>query len=67
MVGDGARRKISGGTWEARRGGFALRDQRLAGINNRRVGPGRESDRFIVAGKRVMTVERRGRDADVLG
>ena len=68
MVGDGARRKIGGGTWETRRGGASLcgEDQRLGGINNLRVGPGRESDRLIVAGKRVMTVERRGRNADVL-
>lgn len=30
------------------------------GINNRAEGPVRESDRPIVARKRVMTVERRG-------
>jgi len=33
---------------------------RVKGINNRHIGPGRESDRPIVAGKRLTTVERRG-------
>ena len=36
------------------------RDQRFAGIHNRRTSTGRESERPIVAGKRVTTVERRG-------
>ena len=36
------------------------RNQRLAGINNRECGAGRESERPIVAEKRVTTVERRG-------
>ena len=38
--------------------GLSVGDQ--AGINNREDGCGRESDRLIVARKRVMTVERRG-------
>ena len=36
------------------------RNQRLAGIHNRECGAGRESERPIVAEKRVTTVERRG-------
>ena len=35
--------------------------QRDTGKHNRVSGSGRESDRLIVAGKRVTTVERRGR------
>jgi len=39
-----------------------LRVHRGAERHNRTSGCGRESDRLIVAGKRVMTVERRGRN-----
>src|SRR5919109_5549559 len=56
---DGARGQIRRGTWEARRGGGGDR-QRPGGIHNPGSGPGRESDRPIVAGKRVTTVEPRG-------
>ncbi len=65
VLGDGARGQISRGTWEARRGGGRDR-QRLGGIHNPESGTGRESDRPIVAGKRVMTVERRGLSREVL-
>ena len=65
VLGDGARGQIRRGTWEARRGGGRDR-QRLGGIHNPESGTGRESDRPIVAGKRVMTVERRGLSREVL-
>ena len=50
VIGESARRKISRGTWEARRGGHD-RGQRLRGIHNPGSGCGRESERPIVAGK----------------
>ncbi len=40
--------------------------QPRAGINNRRTGEGGESDRLIVAGKRVTTVERRGLTGNIV-
>lgn len=49
MDGESARRKISRGTWEARRS--ALEGQRLQGIHNLTVACGRESERPIVARK----------------
>ena len=57
--GDGARRKISGGTWETRRGGAPIEsgDQRPGGINNLRNGPGRESDRLIVCAEQHVVQE----------
>jgi len=63
--GGSAREKIGRGTWEAQRG-------RGENPNSVRESitlswPLRESDRLIVAGKRVMTVERRGLNDDVLG
>jgi len=68
VIGDSARGEISRGTWEARRG-------ESDGLNREREdmtasGPRRESERPIVATKRVTTVERRGlaaRHVDVRG
>ncbi len=52
MIGESARREISRGTWETRRGGRSERDvQRLEGIHNLKAGHGRESERPVVAGK----------------
>ena len=49
---ESARRKISQGTWEARRGGHGgMSDQRLEGIHNLKGGHGRESEWSIVARK----------------
>jgi len=62
---DGARGQIRRGTWEARLRGGTDR-QRVGGIHNPDSGSGRESDRPIVAGKRVTTVERRGLSREVL-
>ena len=50
VVGDGGRREINRGTWEARRGGLLA--QRRVGKHNRVGGPGRESEGLIVARKR---------------
>jgi hypothetical protein len=62
--GDGAWGKISRGTWETRQSGLQKRaNARGECITLGRLG--RESDRLIVAAKRVMTVERRGRSRDV--
>ena len=49
VVGESARRKISRGTWEARRS--APKGQRTQGIHNLGVVCGRESERLIVARK----------------
>jgi len=65
VLGDGARGQIRRGTWEARRGGGCDR-QHLGGIHNPGSDSGRESDRLIVAGKRVTTVERRSLSREVL-
>jgi len=65
VLGDGARGQIRRGTWEARRRGRGNR-QRLGGIHNPGSGSGRESDRPIVAGRRVTTEERRGLSREVL-
>lgn len=52
MVEESVRRKISRGTWEARRGvRVRRRGQRFQGINNLGDGHGRESERLIVARK----------------
>src|SRR3990170_7687214 len=50
VVGDGACRQVSRGTWETRQSGWQT--QRTAGIHNRGSGSGRESERLIVAKKR---------------
>jgi len=55
VEGGSARGKIGRGTWEARGGAKTAEGNKYL-----EVGPWRESDRPIVAGKRVMTVERRG-------
>ena len=64
--GDSARGKNSrSGTWETRRSGAGSEQKRDAGMHNRMTCTGRESDRLIVARKRVTTVERRGLSVDV--
>lgn len=50
MIGESARRKISRGTWEARRGGRSS-EQRLGEIHNHGSGHGRESEWPVVAKK----------------
>ena len=51
MIGESARREISRGTWEARRGGHSGSGQRFEGIHNLQDGPGRESEWPIGAKK----------------
>ena len=65
MVVDGARGKKSPGTWETRPGG-PWWSQRPKRMHNRRSGSDRESDRPIVAKKRVMTGERRDLSSNTL-
>ena len=60
VVGDGAWRQIGRGTWETRWGGDGDDANALREIHNLENGSVQESDRLIVAGKRVTTVERRG-------
>ena len=64
VKGDSARVKTGRGTWETRQGGG--QDQPGQGINNLTRGAGRESDRLVVAEKRVTTVERRGLTGNML-
>ena len=64
VVRDSARGQISRGTWETRSsGGWIINEVREDITVPRLV---RESDRLIVAMKRVTTVERRGLHGSVL-
>jgi len=57
VIGDGACGEINRGTWETRRGGRGGANVGRESITAVRLR--RESEGFIVAGKRVTTVERR--------
>ena len=65
VKGDSARVKTGRGTWETRQGG-GQDHQTGQGINNLSGSAGRESDRLVVAEKRVTTVERRGLTGNML-
>ncbi len=54
------------GTWETRQSsaGRKNKHERDVGMHNYMTCPGRESDRLVVAKKRVTTVERRGLSVD---
>jgi hypothetical protein len=60
LIGDGAWRQIGRGTWETRRGGGGDAANAVRGDITSAAAPGWESDRPIGAGKRLITVERRG-------